>query len=193
MSRVIWLAVILLFPGVAAAAPDAAAPPATPPPAITAPATTAPATTAAPTAAAPYTAPATSAPASPPAAKPPAAAAAPAMPERIHSGDATGVLGRDVKDPKGDDIGHIVNVLVDPAGLPRAAVIEVGGFLGVGSRRIAVAWRALDFPPSTSGAATLDMSMDQIKATPEYRDEPGGKPITVAAPPPAAPPAAQSH
>ncbi len=108
------------------------------------------------------------------------------MAEQIHRDDATGVVGRDVKDEKGDEIGHITNVLVDQAGLPRAAVIEVGGFLGVGMRRIAIAWRALDFPTGhTPSYAVLDMTLDQIKATPLYEDTAAGKPITVAAPPPA--------
>ena len=121
-------------------------------------------------------------------------AAEPARHEQVHGNDAVSVVGRDVKDTKGDDIGHIVNVLVDSAGLPRAAVIEVGGFLGVGSRRIAIAWRALTFPPDKpQGPATLDMTMDQIKATPEYVESSGSKPVTIATPPPAAPPAAQSH
>ncbi len=165
MVRSGWLLGLLLLAAAAPAAPPTA-PPAPPAAAATAPA---------------------------PAAHPPATPAKPAVHEHMHASDATGVLGRDVHDSKGDDIGHIVNVLVDPEGLPRAAVIEFGGFLGVGTRRIAVAWRALEFPTTGNGPATLDMSVDQIKATPEYHPAAGDTPITVAAPPLAAPPAPQSH
>ncbi len=42
-------------------------------------------------------------------------------------------------------MGHIVDVIVDRAGAVRAAVIDFGGFLGVGSRKIVVDWSALHF------------------------------------------------
>jgi hypothetical protein len=62
-------------------------------------------------------------------------------------------------------------------------VIDFGGFMGVGSRKIAVAWSALRFAPDAQGEnqITLEMTPDQIKATPEYKDE--SRPVTVAAPP----------
>ena len=44
-------------------------------------------------------------------------------------------------------MGRIVDVLVDRRGQVRAAIIDFGGFLGVGSRKIAVDWSALHFPP----------------------------------------------
>src|SRR6266849_2785320 len=37
------------------------------------------------------------------------------------------------------------DVLVDRSGIVRAAVIDFGGFLGVGSRKIVVDWNALHF------------------------------------------------
>jgi hypothetical protein len=125
-------------------------------------------------------------PAAPPAAPAPKAEPAkppPAQPEHIHEQEATSVLGKLVKDPKGNEIGRIVNVLVDQWGHPRAAVIDFGGFMGVGTRRIAVAWRALRFTPDQKDGdeITLDMTPDQIKATPEYKDT--SQPVTVAAPP----------
>jgi PRC-barrel domain len=114
----------------------------------------------------------------------------PAVREHIHENEATSVLGRAVKDAKGDNIGRIVNVLVDDKGAPRAGVIEFGGFMGVGSRQIAVVWRALKFDPrQADGPVTLDMTIDQLKAIPEYSPS-SGKPIVVAAPPPVAPPVA---
>src|SRR5579872_23833 len=47
--------------------------------------------------------------------------------------EAASVLGRPVRGPDGKDIGRVVDVLVDQAGHPRAAVIDFGGFMGVGS------------------------------------------------------------
>jgi hypothetical protein len=165
----------------AAVKPAPAKPPAAKPPAPKVAAAKAPA----PKAPAPK-APAPKAPAAKaPAPKPPPPAAA----EHIHEQEATSVLGRTITDKKGQEIGRIVNVLVDHWGKPRAAVIDFGGFMGVGSRRIAVAWRALHFVPDAKGGPTitLDMTPDQIKATPAYQGATG--PVTVAAPPAAAHPA----
>ena len=92
--------------------------------------------------------------------------------------EAHGVLGRDVRSPANEDMGHIVDVIVDRTGTVRAAVIDFGGFLGVGSRKIAVDWNALHFPPPKKANAkiTLELTRDQVKAAPQYQE---GKPIVV--------------
>ncbi len=81
------------------------------------------------------------------------------------------ILGRTVYSPKGDTVGRVVDVLVDAAGLPQAAVLDVGGFLGLGNRVIAVHWGALHFQPTDKDhPITIDMPADEIKAAPEYND-----------------------
>ena len=67
-----------------------------------------------------------------------------------------GVLGREVRSSANENMGRIVDVIVDPAGRVRAAIIDFGGFLGVGNRKIAVDWNALHFNPDTD--ATLSRS-----------------------------------
>jgi sporulation protein YlmC with PRC-barrel domain len=111
----------------------------------------------------------------------------PATQELIYRGEATSILGRSVHDPEGHQVGRIVDVLVDDQGQPRAAVIDFGGFMGVGNRRIAVAWRALHFlPDAEQHQIRIDMTVDQIKATPDYKPaaRPLDPPMTMAAPPP---------
>src|SRR6202521_3155299 len=63
----------------------------------------------------------------------------------IGARDAHGVLGREVRSAADEDMGRIVDVIVDRSGTVRAAVIDFGGFLGVGSRKIVVDWNALHF------------------------------------------------
>ena len=83
--------------------------------------------------------------------------------------------------PKGEVVAQMINVLVDAAGQPRAAVLDYGGFLGVGKRRIAVAWRALRFAPDQqAGGIILGLGPEQLKAVPEFKPE---GPLVVAAPP----------
>ena len=83
---------------------------------------------------------------------------------------AHGILGRQVRSNAGEDMGRIVDIVVDNAGKVRAAVVDFGGFLGVGSRQIAVAWTALRFPAeSKSGAIAVDLTRDQLRVAPAYK------------------------
>jgi hypothetical protein len=72
----------------------------------------------------------------------------------------------------------LIDVLVERGGQVRAAVIDFGGFLGVGNRKVAVDWGALRFAPTGSkyDRITLDLTRDQLKDAPEYKD---GKPLVV--------------
>jgi hypothetical protein len=91
----------------------------------------------------------------------------------IEADDARGILGRDVLSTAGEDMGRIVDVIVDRGGQPRGAVIDFGGFLGVGSRKIVVDWSALRFwdVAKKNKSITLDLTRDQVKAAPEYKED----------------------
>ena len=108
------------------------------------------------------------------------AAATPATPEVtiLNKHEVEGVLGREVRSATNENMGRIVDVLVDGSGEVRAAIIDFGGFLGVGSRKIAVDWNALHFPPpgEPGGRIAVELTRDQVKAAPEYRE---GKPVVV--------------
>ena len=86
------------------------------------------------------------------------------------------VLGRQVRSSAGDDMGRVVNVVVDQSGQVRAAIIDFGGFLGVGNRKIAVDWNALHFALDKKDPIILDLTRDQVKAAPEYKD---GRPLVL--------------
>jgi hypothetical protein len=87
--------------------------------------------------------------------------------------EAHGVLGRDVRSPANEDMGHIVDVIVDRTGTVRAAVIDFGGFLGVGSRKIVVDWNALHFGrvAEKGDSITLELTKAQVAAAPEYKED----------------------
>src|ERR1700736_3071765 len=91
----------------------------------------------------------------------------------IGARDAHGVLGRDVRSPTDEGMGRIVDVIVDRAGLVRAAVIDFGGFLGVGSRKIVVDWNALHFGSiaNKGDSITLELTKAQVTAAPEYKED----------------------
>jgi hypothetical protein len=115
---------------------------------------------------------------------PPPPAAAPAAPLAtpevtiLNKHEVEGVLGREVRSAADENMGRIVDVLVDHAGEVRAAIIDFGGFLGVGSRKIAVDWNVLHFPQTGKAGEriALELTRDQVKAAPEYQE---GKPVVV--------------
>jgi hypothetical protein len=120
-----------------------------------------------------------------PAAAPPAAVPAPATTpaprpnlETLPASDAAGILGKSVWGANGEDMGLVVDVIVDQAGVPQAAVIDFGGFLGVGSRKIAVDWSLLEFRPGDAKKpVSLSLDPAALKAAPEYK--PGAQPIAI--------------
>lgn len=108
--------------------------------------------------------------------------AAPAEPSAsavvLEGGEAGSILGKEVRSVANEKLGRIVDVIVDRRGTTRAAVIDFGGFLGVGSRKIAVAWDILTFTSPASGEdrITVQTTRDRLNTAPEFKE---GKPITV--------------
>ena len=77
------------------------------------------------------------------------------------------VLGKPLIVASGETAGRIVDVLADPTGQVRAAVVEFGGFLGLGSRRIAVDWSDLRFEGSK---ISVDLTSERLSQAPEVKE-----------------------
>jgi len=91
----------------------------------------------------------------------------------LGSRQAQSVLGREVRSSANENMGRIVDVIVDREGRVRAAVIDFGGFLGVGSRKIVVDWSALHFGrvADKKDNITLELNKAQVAAAPEYKED----------------------
>ena len=90
--------------------------------------------------------------------------------ETLNADEYAAILSRKVVGPNGEDLGLITDVIVDRDGGPRAAVIDFGGFLGVGSRKIAVDWDLLQFDPDQRDRkVVLPLDRREIEGAPEYR------------------------
>jgi hypothetical protein len=108
----------------------------------------------------------------PPAPSPPVVAAEQVAPEEL-----TGLLGQVVLGPGAAHLGRIVDVLADGQGRLRAVVIDVGGFMGVGNRQVAVAWSALQFTASEKGPViSISIPSDRIKSWAEFI---AGRPVAI--------------
>jgi PRC-barrel domain len=106
-----------------------------------------------------------------------------AMPVAVMS-----ILGTKVQGPKGEDLGRVVDVLADASGRVRVAIIDFGGFLGVGDRRIAIEWPLLRFNPSDPAPVVLSVDRDKLKTLPDYKGAERPQ-VLMALPAPTTPPA----
>src|SRR5690606_2671237 len=57
--------------------------------------------------------------------------------------DADTLIGRNIKNPEGDTIGQVSSVLIGRDGQIQAVIVGVGGFLGLGERKVAIDWNDL--------------------------------------------------
>ena len=80
------------------------------------------------------------------------------------------VLGREVRTRVEQDAGRVIDLLADRDGRVQAAVIEFGGFLGIGTRKIAVEWTALRFESDGKQPVLIvDLTRDQLRVAPEFK------------------------
>ncbi|MBO0733115.1 MAG: PRC-barrel domain-containing protein [Methylocapsa sp.] len=87
------------------------------------------------------------------------------------------ILGKDVLSQSGENMGRIVDILVDHTGQPRAAIIDFGGFLGLGTRKIAVNWRMLRFQSNGKmDNVVVDLTRDQLRVAPIFKP---GEPVVI--------------
>lgn len=94
--------------------------------------------------------------------------------------EVSGIVGKSVRSNADEDMGRIVDIIVNQDGHVRAAIIDFGGFLGIGTRKIAVDWRALKFlPAGKPGGITLELTRNQVRVAPEYKR---GEPLVVLGP-----------
>jgi hypothetical protein len=113
----------------------------------------------------------------PPAAAPPLnpSPGTPAM--VLDDQEVSTILGKSVRSSADEDMGRIVDIIVSRDGQVHAAIIDFGGFLGIGTRKIAVDWRTLNFAPAGKpGSITLELTRNQVRLAPEYKR---GEPVVV--------------
>ena len=103
-----------------------------------------------------------------------AAAQAPRT-QPVQPGAVGMILGRQVVDSQGTIVGRLVDFVVSQSGEPLAGVVDVGGFMGIGTRRVAIAWRLLNFRQEQGDVqVVVAMLLDEIAAGPEFRGLDGG-------------------
>ena len=82
---------------------------------------------------------------------------------------ASNVMGETVRSPSDENIGDVNNLLVDKDGKVTAAVIGVGGFLGIGEKDVAVPFSSLQLSNERDGHITLAATKEELRNAPEFK------------------------
>jgi hypothetical protein len=80
---------------------------------------------------------------------------------------ASKLIGSDVQNSNKDKIGTLDDIIVSPANQEPYAILSVGGFLGVGTRLVAVPFK--DLHVSDKRLRMDGASKDSLRALPEFR------------------------
>jgi sporulation protein YlmC with PRC-barrel domain len=88
--------------------------------------------------------------------------------EPIRVARADKILGLDVENPQGENLGEIENLLIDmTAGRIASATLSFGGWLGLGENLAPVPWDALTFKPGTDRVA-LNVDKEKLRQAPQF-------------------------
>lgn len=81
------------------------------------------------------------------------------------------VNGTNVYNPAGDRLGTIETLVIDKiSGKVRYAVMEFGGFLGIGTDRYPLPWDTLKYEPNMGGYV-VSLAREQLENAPRYARE----------------------
>lgn len=77
------------------------------------------------------------------------------------------LLDRSVHGSENSEVGRVIDVMVGEDGKPAALELDVGGFMGVGNRKIAVAWSLFDIArPVGTDPLRVALTEEQVKSAP---------------------------
>lgn len=84
---------------------------------------------------------------------------------------ASALIGQSVTNSANESVGEINDLIVDSSGKIIAAVVGVGGFLGIGERNVAVRYESMqvtrDDPNNMK--VSLNVTKDTLQSAPEYK------------------------
>lgn len=84
---------------------------------------------------------------------------------------ASEAIGQSVYNKDNEKVGDIEDVLIDGDGRVLAAVIGVGGFLGMGEHKVAVTYQSFQMSRDAAGKSKIMVNFDKttLKNAPQYK------------------------
>lgn len=84
--------------------------------------------------------------------------------------NASKVVGVNVVNNANDTVGEISEVLLDDSGKVSGVVVDVGGFLGIGTHPVKLAWKQIKMMNKDGSLrAVVNMDKNALKEMPEYK------------------------
>lgn len=84
---------------------------------------------------------------------------------------ATRMIGNGVRNPEGEDLGRIEDLVIDlQTGRITYGVLSFGGFLGIGDKLFAIPWSAMTLDPDEK-VFLLDVDKETLKEAPGFDKE----------------------
>ena len=82
------------------------------------------------------------------------------------------IMGASVTDAKGESIGEIGDIVLSGKGTVSNYVIDVGGFLGIGEKPVALTPQDVQITADASGNlnATTNLTKDELNSRPEFQE-----------------------
>jgi sporulation protein YlmC with PRC-barrel domain len=78
------------------------------------------------------------------------------------------LIGMDVKNPQGQALGEVSELVFDPQDAKlKSVVISTGGVLGIGAKKVAVPWNQLK-PATDEQALIAEMTQEEIQQAPSW-------------------------
>ena len=86
---------------------------------------------------------------------------------------ASRLVGLNIQNAGNENIGEIYDIILTDAGAVKAYIVSVGGFLGMGTRYVAIDPKAVTLTrqDEKNWKATMNANKDQLRAAPEYKYE----------------------
>ena len=85
------------------------------------------------------------------------------------------LIGANLKTRSGDEtIGPVTDLVIDENGQIAAVIVEVGGFLGLGEKNVAISWDSIERRSNQKDADTnfrVDTTKEALENAPEYKAE----------------------
>lgn len=81
-------------------------------------------------------------------------------------------IDRDIVNADGDEIGEVVDLMIDQDNKISKVVADIGGFLGLGEKRVAIDMDDITIDQST-GDLMVSMDQSQLEALPSYEEDDG--------------------
>ena len=98
-------------------------------------------------------------------------ASAPTTPGMMNEVYASKIIGASVKNAQGESLGKIDELVIDPADAKiKAAVVSVGGVLGIGAKSVAIPWDKVTMGSGTDrDTVVVAMGKEELEQAPGWQ------------------------